>query len=342
MAAVLQKSCGKPHTDFDLVFDTLSKKGPMHARRLSYSLVLLTFLLVLLGGVVHVTGSSLACPDWPLCYGMVFPPMQGGILFEHSHRLLASAVTFCTVALCFAVWRQAGRQLRVWALGGIGLVLFQACLGGLTVLWRLPPPVSIAHLATSMLFFAWALAMVLRLQHPWDATVAMETTPARARQLLGWATGLLYVQIVLGAAVRHTGSSMSCGAQALWCGAGLLPENGPQWLQTSHRALAFLVMGLIVASTIPVLRFAKSCGWQRLYRLALASHVVVLLQMLLGILTLRTGIHLHVVTTHLGLGLALWGIMVSIWMLLGPLGAIQREALQVETSTQDLASGAIG
>lgn len=309
----------------------------MLARRLSYSLVILTFLLVVLGGIVHATGSSLACPDWPLCYGMVFPPMRGGILFEHSHRLLASAVAFCTVAMACAVWRQADSQLRAFALGGVGLVLFQACLGGLTVLWRLPPPVSIAHLATSMLFFAWALWMRVRLQKPWGHK-PLATVKIRSRRFLGWATALLYVQIVLGAAVRHTGASMSCGAQALKCGTGFLPENGPQWLQTSHRLLAFLVMALIVASTIPVLRFAKSCQWRQLYRLALASHIVVLLQTVLGILTLRTGIHMHVVTTHLGLGLALWGIMVGIFILLGPLGAAQRQSLPVDTHTEHLAS----
>ena len=57
----------------------------MLARPLSLVLVGLTFALVVLGGIVHNTGSSLACPDWPLCYGMVFPPMRGGILYEHGH-----------------------------------------------------------------------------------------------------------------------------------------------------------------------------------------------------------------------------------------------------------------
>src|SRR4051812_27089792 len=80
----------------------------MRTVALCTGLLMLTLLLILAGGVVHTTGSSLACPDWPLCYGQVFPEMTGGVLFEHSHRLIASAVTTCTLALVIALlqrWR---------------------------------------------------------------------------------------------------------------------------------------------------------------------------------------------------------------------------------------------
>ena len=51
-----------------------------------------TFLLVIAGGLVTSTGSGLAVPDWPLSYGMFFPPLVGGILYEHGHRMIAGAV----------------------------------------------------------------------------------------------------------------------------------------------------------------------------------------------------------------------------------------------------------
>ena len=58
-----------------------------------------TFVLLVIGGMVHATGSSLACPDWPLCYGQFFPSMEGGVLYEHGHRLVAFVVSTLTVAL---------------------------------------------------------------------------------------------------------------------------------------------------------------------------------------------------------------------------------------------------
>src|SRR5688500_4894341 len=136
----------------------------MLARRLTFVLFALTFVLLLVGGVVHTTGSSLACPDWPLCYGEVFPPMRGGILYEHSHRLLASAVGLVTLVVATLTWRRPDPRLRILAALGVALVIFQGCLGGLTVLLRLPPIISVAHLATSMVFFAWTLLMLLNLR----------------------------------------------------------------------------------------------------------------------------------------------------------------------------------
>src|SRR5262245_13322574 len=78
-------------------------------RRLAVATAVATFLLLLVGGLVNPTGSSLACPDWPLCYGSPFPPMVGGIFYEHSHRLFATGVGILTVVLAVLLWR-GGRR----------------------------------------------------------------------------------------------------------------------------------------------------------------------------------------------------------------------------------------
>src|SRR5262245_41489440 len=76
-----------------------------------------TFVLLFAGGLVTSTGSGLAVPDWPLSFGQVFPPMQGGVLFEHGHRLVASLVGALTVVLAlWVVLRDPRPRVRVLAL----------------------------------------------------------------------------------------------------------------------------------------------------------------------------------------------------------------------------------
>src|SRR5690242_15004092 len=126
----------------------------MREYRFAVATVAATFALLVVGGLVHATGSSLACPDWPLCYGQFFPRMTGGILFEHGHRLAAATVATMTVALCVLVLR--GRRdagTRRLAVAAVLLVALQAALGGITVVYKLPLLVSSGHLATSMAFF---------------------------------------------------------------------------------------------------------------------------------------------------------------------------------------------
>lgn len=295
----------------------------MFARILSTLLAITTFALVLLGGLVHTRGASLACPDWPLCYGMVFPPMQGDILLEHSHRLLASGVGVMSLLLWFTVSRLQTPMrafLTRTAGAGVALVILQGCLGGITVLLRLPPLVSVAHWSMSMLFFAWAVCMALLVRQataPADAVVG-HPLAMPGRKGVAIAAGFVYAQGILGAAVRHTHSSMSCGQQALGCGDGWLPQTGPQWLQTSHRLMAVLALVLVIATTIPALRAARLAGNKAVRRLGVASHVLLLLQITMGILTLTTGIHLHVVMTHVAFGALLWAALAAMTLLMGP------------------------
>jgi hypothetical protein len=129
-----------------------------------------TFVLLFIGGLVTSTGSGLAVPDWPLSFGMVFPPMVGGVLFEHGHRLAASAVGILTVAL--ALWTVVGDQRpAVRALGLLALlaVVLQGVLGGVTVLYKLPLAVSVTHACLAQVFFCLTVTLAVLTGTGWSA-----------------------------------------------------------------------------------------------------------------------------------------------------------------------------
>src|SRR5438270_1396675 len=107
--------------------------------RLAVATAASTFVLLFVGGLVTSTGSALAVPDWPLSFGQVFPPMVGGVLYEHGHRMIAASIGFLTILLSIGLWRTgAPRVVKVLSLWAVGVVCAQGLLGGLTVLLRLP------------------------------------------------------------------------------------------------------------------------------------------------------------------------------------------------------------
>src|SRR5262249_32897017 len=128
-----------------------------------------TFVLVFAGGLVTSTGSGLAVPDWPLSFGMLFPPMVGGVLFEHGHRLVAATVGLLVVALY--VWTALAvrkRSVVPLAACALGAVILQGLLGGLTVLLKLPPVVSVAHACLAQAFLCITVALATVTGEPWQ------------------------------------------------------------------------------------------------------------------------------------------------------------------------------
>ncbi len=174
-----------------------------------------TFVLIFVGGLVTSTGSALAVPDWPLAFGRLIPPLKGGIRFEWGHRVVAGVVSILTLVLAlWTWWREPRRWVRITAFAALGLVLLQAVLGGLTVLMLLPLPLAVAHAATAQAFFCLMISMVL-FTRP-DFGSAMEESeawsPRKRPSLTALATVTtvaVYVQILVGAVMRHLGAGLA-------------------------------------------------------------------------------------------------------------------------------------
>jgi len=199
----------------------------------------LVFFLLVAGALVTSTESGLAVPDWPLSYGKVMPPMVGGILYEHGHRLVAAAVSTLVGLefgiIFFCLEGKEKRKIKILAGAAFGAILLQAVLGGLTVLLLLPPAVSSAHAALAEIVFALTAVVALMCSKTWaELTKAPPDIPFKeipsslplpleenlrisskgeeGRAALRWtalATGAVFVQIVIGAVMRHTGAGLA-------------------------------------------------------------------------------------------------------------------------------------
>ena len=265
-----------------------------------------TYLLILIGGLVHGTGSSLACPDWPTCYGTFMPKMEGGVLVEHSHRLAAGTVVILTLALAgflTATRDPALRRLRPFGWLAVGLVFAQALLGGITVLLRLPTPISTAHTATSLLFFMTVLYIAVRSR----PAAAREAAPPVVGRLSLIAAVAVYVQMVLGGLVRHSGAALACTDVPL-CRGSLWPHAHPTVLiQALHRLNAVAVACLVLVASIVTLRRATRPA---LRVLAVVAPVLVGVQIWLGIRSVQSFLALVMVESHLAVATALLATMV--------------------------------
>ncbi|MCH7765513.1 MAG: COX15/CtaA family protein [Acidobacteria bacterium] len=165
-----------------------------------------TLLLIVAGALVTSNQAGLAVPDWPLSYGTWMPPMVGGIFYEHGHRMIGASVGLLTIILALWLWRAERRSwLRRLGFIGVAAVVLQGVLGGITVLYLLPWPVSVGHASLAQLFFCLTVSLALFTSKGWQEEtppLAEERVPSLPR--LSIATALaVFVQLVLGATVRH-------------------------------------------------------------------------------------------------------------------------------------------
>lgn len=171
------------------------------------------FLLIIAGALVTSNDAGLSVPDWPTSFGSLYkiPRLVGGVKFEHTHRMIAQVAGLMTIILAIWLWRAEKRRwMRYLGLAAIGTVIAQGVLGGLTVLYFLPPAISSAHAALAQTFFCIAVCIALFTSQSW-----IEEQPAvelnRRRPSLFALTVLsivaLYIQLILGAMFRHHGLS---------------------------------------------------------------------------------------------------------------------------------------
>src|SRR5258706_6501145 len=174
--------------------------------RYAILLAVCTLLLVAAGASVTSNQAGLSVPDWPLSYGKVMPEMKGGVFYEPGHRMLATLVGFLTVIMAIWLWRADERRwMRNLGLAALAAVILQGVLGGMTVIFMLPKPVSISHACLAQLFFSTTLAIALFTSPAWKrgARPVDEAAEPQLRWLAIAAPVSVLGQVALGAAARH-------------------------------------------------------------------------------------------------------------------------------------------
>jgi cytochrome c oxidase assembly protein subunit 15 len=183
--------------------------------RLAVLTAVATFPLLFIGGLVTSKGAGLAVPDWPTTFGynmFLYPwsKMVGGIFYEHSHRLAGSLVGLCTIFLAVTVWfKEPRRWLRWLGVAALIMVIGQGVLGGLRVVW-LEHTLAIVHAAFAQAFFAFVIALAVFTSPQWrgDTNEQPIDDSGKLLRLTIITTAMIYLQIVFGAVLRHTGERL--------------------------------------------------------------------------------------------------------------------------------------
>jgi cytochrome c oxidase assembly protein subunit 15 len=181
--------------------------------RLAVVLAGWTFLLIIAGALVTSNDAGLSVPDWPTSFGSWYkiPKLVGGVKFEHTHRMIAQVAGVLTIVMAVWTWRAEKRRwMRLLGLAALGTVIAQGVLGGITVLFYLPPAVSSAHAALAQTFFCVAVLMAVFTGRRWveeQPRVEFDSRKPSLFTLTLLSIFVLYVQLILGAMFRHHGLS---------------------------------------------------------------------------------------------------------------------------------------
>ena len=268
--------------------------------RLAWLAATCTYLLIILGAIVRITGSGLGCGEhWPLCNGRLLPPLDVPTLIEYGHRLAAAAVSVLVAALAAYAWwlrRETGIEKReTWpgrpAYVALALLSVQIALGAVTVELSLPPWTVIVHLGTAMLLLATLLV----------AARGRPGSPPSRAGLAGLALG--FVTVLFGALTANLGAASACLGFPLCNGQVMPAGNYLQHVHWTHRLLAYALAGHVVWWAV---RTKQRGAW---YVVALVA-----LQITVAAAMVLWALPRALQATHVAVGAAVWaGLVLTVW-----------------------------
>jgi protoheme IX farnesyltransferase len=271
-----------------------------------------TFLLIVLGGIVRVTGSGMGCGEhWPLCNGVWFPPLDLATFIELSHRVVAATVSPLILATAIFAWRDH-RRMRwvVWpALTAVALLVVQILLGAVTVRLALPPVVVALHLGNALALLALLLVttvVAFQLERDPRMGQALFHFDALSSQAALAAAGV-FALIITGTFVTAGRASAACIGWPL-CNGALLPTTPAGWLHMGHRYVAGAVGLMVLASLLQAWRLRRTDA--PVFVAAIVTGTLFLGQVAVGGLNVLRGFPVFLNGLHVATASAVWAGMV--------------------------------
>lgn len=303
-----------------------------------------TFFLIVIGALVRVSGSGLGCPDWPLCHGQIFPPLELHPIVEYSHRLTTTLVTL--FVLSTAIWAWAKYRNHKWIFRGsllaVVLLVVQIGIGGITVLAELPPTVVAFHLGNAMLLFATTLIVATAAWRFPNVSVPEKREPgwifgsSLSKLIVASALGV-FVIIISGSLVEGSGAAGACTTWPI-CNPGEVVSAGP--LAVIHMLHRFIVG---VAGLLALYTFYRVVRLQSqnhsAFVVAMLGALLLILQVFVGAAQVLLQFPPLVEGAHVALASAVWGSLVVLLLLVGPGQIVSGNEIDVPTGGRPILVG---
>ncbi len=287
-------------------------------KKLLVTTMVFTYLLIVVGGIVRVTGSGLGCPDWPTCYGKWIPPLRADAIIEYIHRLVATLTSPLILASAFIGWWKYRnikliKNTLIWAVFLLGL---QGLLGGVVVLLETPPDLVAVHMGNALII----LGLIILAGMAVDKLIANPQEQPKIsfntefEKLALWSMIMIFVVLVTGAYTAGSGSTYACSGWPL-CNGQLIPSHILGWIHMFHRLLVAITSIWVIRLYLQARKMgdlSKSLNTAILWFL-----IFFFSQAAVGGLKVSLQFPIWLMGTHVALAAAVWFTIVMIASRLG-------------------------
>jgi heme A synthase len=287
-------------------------------RNLLIATAAMVYLLIVIGGIVRVTGSGLGCPDWPRCFGNWIPPLRADAIIEYTHRLVATLTSpLILTSAAIAWWRyRAIKLISRNLLAAIILLAVQGLLGGIVVILETPPNLVAVHLGIAFIIQALVSlpAVLLANSVNLDVLKAKMIFSTPFEKLSRQTLILVFVMIVSGAIVVGSNSTYACSGWPL-CNGQLIPNNPNAYFHMVHRLMVLITSVFIVRVYLSTRRQFSPDNNVR--KVASIAFFIFITQVGVGALKVSFGFPILLLGLHVALASALWLSIVIFTSLVG-------------------------